>query len=137
MNIHSPILRLIAAVLATLTLSVPVHAQIVVQIQEGREAATPIGVIPFGFSGAGAPPRDDIAQIVADDLTRSGFFAPVPRADLPSRPSDLSQIDYADWRLLRTTHLVVGRCVRSQVASTRWSSGSPTCSAASTSPSTR
>ena len=85
------------------------RAALTIQITKGTEAATPIAVMPFAFSGAGAPPTDDIAGIVASDLARSGRFAPVPRADLPSRPGDLDQVDFTDWRLLRTSHLVIGK----------------------------
>lgn len=85
------------------------HAALTIQITKGTEGATPIAVVPFAFSGAGAPPRDDIAAIVSADLARSGRFAPVPRGDLPSRPGAIDQIDYEDWRLLRTTHLVIGK----------------------------
>lgn len=87
----------------------PAHAAITIQITKYKEGALPIAIVPFGFTGAGAPPPHDIAAIVSADLERSGRFAPIAPADLPSRPSELAQVDFADWRLLRTTHIVVGR----------------------------
>ena len=86
-------------------------AQITIQITKGKEAATPIAVIPFAFSGAGNPPADDVAEIVSADLARSGRFAPVPRADLPSRPNSLIDLDFTDWRLLKTDYIVIGELV--------------------------
>jgi len=106
-------LRGLAAALAVLLaacLSAPgAGAALTIQITKGREGATPIAVVPFAFEGAGKPPAEDLAAIVAADLARSGRFDPLERADLPGRPSELSQVDFTDWRLLRTTHLVIGK----------------------------
>jgi TolB protein len=49
-----------------------------------------------------------VAQVIADDLTRTGLFEPVPFVDLPSRPSTPDEINFRDWRLLQTPNLVVG-----------------------------
>lgn len=90
-------------------LSVPAHAVLTIEIKKGKQGATPIAIVPFGFSGAAQPPREDLSAIVNADLARSGRFAPIASADLPSRPTELAQVDAADWRLLGTSHIVVGR----------------------------
>jgi TolB protein len=88
--------------------SVPAAAVLTIEIKKGAQGATPIAIVPFGFSGP-ARPREDLVAIVNADLARSGRFSPIASADLPSRPSDLAQVDTADWKLLGTSHIVVGR----------------------------
>lgn len=105
--------RGVLCALCLLTISsvwpVPAHATLTIEITRGTEAALPIAIVPFGFSGGGAPPQEDLAAIVSADLHRTGRFAPIAPADMPSRPSELSQVDAADWRMLRTSNIVIGR----------------------------
>ena len=95
-------------VLVGVLLAVPAEAVLTIEIKKYTKGATPIAIVPFGFSGAPRPP-EDLAAIVNADLARSGRFSPIANADLPSRPSDLAQVDVADWRLLGTSHIVIGR----------------------------
>ena len=78
-----------------------------VVITEGSEAATPVAVVPFGWQGSG-PPAFDIAGVVGSDLGSSGRFAPVANRDMVSRPTQASQVNFQDWRLLRASYLVIG-----------------------------
>jgi TolB protein len=87
----------------------PAHAALTIEITRGTEAALPIAIVPFGVSGTGAPPPEDLAAIVSADLARTGRFAPVAPADMPGRPTELGQVDAADWRMLRTSNIVIGR----------------------------
>jgi TolB protein len=41
-------------------------------------------------------------------LGSSGRFAPLAPADMVSRPTQASQVRFQDWRLLRTSYLVIG-----------------------------
>jgi TolB protein len=104
------LIRIAAPALAIVALA-PGAAQAVltIKITRGAEGALPIAVVPFGTPpGASAAPAP-IAEIVADDLARTGRFAPVPFVDLPSRPSDASAINFRDWRPLGTGNLVIGK----------------------------
>jgi TolB protein len=83
------------------------HAVLTIRITQGAEGAQPIAIVPFG-AGTATPPLD-VAAVVAEDLARTGRFAPVPVADLPGRPQDGTQIDFRDWRRLGSENLVVGR----------------------------
>ncbi len=47
------------------------QAEIRIEITEGVNSAQPIGVVPFKWSGAGAPPQE-VGQIVGADLRNSG-----------------------------------------------------------------
>jgi TolB protein len=82
-------------------------AQLNIVITKGRESAVPIAVVPFGWTGSG-PPAYDLAGVVSADLGSSGRFAPLAPADMVSRPTQASQVRFQDWRLLRTSYLVIG-----------------------------
>lgn len=83
------------------------HAELVIEITGGSEAALPIAVVPFGYDGF--VPQVDISTIVKNDLERSGRFAPLPQQDLISTPHEKSEINFKDWRLLRSEGLLVGK----------------------------
>ncbi len=89
-----------------------------IRITRSIEAAEPIAVVPFGWQGAGEAP-ERLAQIVADDLARTGRYVPVPYADLPSRPARAADVRYSDFRILGAANLVVGRVAEPQPGSYR------------------
>jgi TolB protein len=77
-------------------------------ITQGTEGALPIAVVPFGWSGAGAPPQD-LAAIVGADLARSGRFKVLDRSDMLSHPETAADVDFRDWRVLGMQDMVVGQ----------------------------
>ena len=79
-----------------------------IRITRSIEGAEPIAVVPFGWQGVGEPP-ERLAQIVADDLARTGRYVPVPYVDLPGRPARAAEVDFNDWRILGTANLVIGQ----------------------------
>ena len=79
-----------------------------VVISGGTESATPIAVVPFGWSGAGEQPVYNVGKIVAADLKRSGRFRTLPEQDMVSRPHSAKQVNLSDWRRLNQEYLVVG-----------------------------
>ncbi len=86
-----------------------VSATLTIEITEGVQGTIPIAVIPFAWEGAGPPP-EDIAKIVSADLGRSGRFRVLPARDFESvaKPSDPSQVNFRDWRLLNQDNLLIG-----------------------------
>ncbi len=96
------------AMLAT-TWPVTSHAVLTIRITQGIEGAQPIAIVPFGMQPGAPPPPHDIAQIIANDLTRTGRFSPLPASDLPSRPSDAGAVNFADFRILGMPNLVIGK----------------------------
>ena len=88
------------------------QAVLTIKITQGIEGAQPIAIVPFGLQPGSQPPSQDIAQIVSDDLTRSGRFTPLPVSDLPSRPSDASAVKFSDFRTLGTPNLIIGKVKR-------------------------
>lgn len=104
----APVFIACAALIAA-TWSQSGHAELTIRITQGIEGAQPIAIVPFGLApGAKAPPHD-VAQIVSNDLTRSGRFSPLPVADLPSRPNDASAVNFSDFRILGMPNLVIGK----------------------------
>jgi len=84
-------------------------AALTIEITEGVEGALPIAVVPFGWEGTGAGPGEDIAQIVSNDLSRSGRFKSLPVDDMLARPHSDAEVEFRDWKVLGMENLVVGR----------------------------
>lgn len=80
-------------------------------VDRGDVAAIEIAVVPFGWDKAGAPPVD-VAQIISNDLNRSGVFEPMARTALPQRPTSDRDVDFPVWRR-NTSYLVVGKVMPS------------------------
>lgn len=91
-----------------LLVSLPARAVLTIEITQGLDDAMPIAVVPFEQQ-AGGEDVDNVGQIVAADLQRSGMFRPLADKDLIARPHRAGQVNYADWRALKVNHLVVGR----------------------------
>ncbi|MDR5858674.1 Tol-Pal system protein TolB [Halomonas eurihalina] len=85
------------------------QAELTIDITRGNEQATPIAVVPFA-EGANLP--EDLAQIIADDLERSGYFAPLERGAMFEKPSSSDEVRFGDWQALDTRYMVVGRVSR-------------------------
>ncbi len=83
------------------------QAALTIEITQGVEGAIPIAVVPF--ASGGQPPLQNVAQIIAADLARSGRFAPTAEQDLIARPSEVGQVRFKDWRTLGVDNLVIGK----------------------------
>lgn len=94
--------------LLLVSLSSVVEAQLVVEITEGIKRR-PIAIVPFGWEGNGDAMPSDVAQIISDDLTRSGRFAPIPEEDMLQKPTTGADVDFDDWAILGVEAVVVGR----------------------------
>lgn len=98
---------LVAVGFVVSALSWHVQAELIIEITGGSEGALPIAVVPFGSEGFAAP--EDISEVISSDLASSGRFAPLAQQDLISQPHEKSEINFADWRLLRSEGLLVGK----------------------------
>lgn len=88
--------------------TLPVRAELTIEITSGTEGAMPIAIVPFGWDGA-QPPPEQVSDIVTADLTRSGQFDPLPESDMLSHPTTPEKINFRDWRALGVDNLVIGR----------------------------
>ncbi|MGI9292258.1 MAG: Tol-Pal system beta propeller repeat protein TolB [Gammaproteobacteria bacterium] len=94
-----------------LLLTFAVRAELLIEITKGQSEAAPIAIVPFGWMGEGPEPYD-IATVIQSDLSRTGRFLPVPESDMLQKPTTGAEIDFSDWRILRTEVVVVGRVSR-------------------------
>ena len=91
------------------------QAQNVIEITRGTDRATPIAVVPFGWSGS-APLPEDLAQITGKDLYNSGMFAPFDRQNMLSYPTRAEEIFPRDWKVLGVDYVVAGRVTHDAAA---------------------
>ncbi len=84
-------------------------AILTIEITQGAEGALPIAVVPFGWTDQTTVPPEDVAEVVTNDLARSGRFKPLPEKDMLARPHQGSEVRFRDWRILGTEGLVVGQ----------------------------
>lgn len=101
--------RLLAIVVLALALgwSGPARAILTIEITEGAGSGLPIALVPFGWGGSGKPP-EAIADIVRDDLVRSGRFVSLGRDKFVSSPTRKEDVVYKEWRVIRAEALVIG-----------------------------
>ena len=90
-------------------MSASVNAALTIQITQGVEGALPIAIVPFDTSRLDVELPADVAEIVANDLNRSGIFKSMDRQELPAQPHYSTQVIYPRWRTAGQEYLVVGR----------------------------
>ncbi len=83
-------------------------AELVVEVTHGQDDAIPIAIVPFN-SAQEAAASFDVAQLVSDDLTRSGRFSTMARKDMIDQPHTGMGISFDDWRRLNNDYIVVGQ----------------------------
>jgi len=103
------ILRKLGLILLLLAAAQPVHAALTIEITQGIEGAIPIAVVPMGWRGAGSIAPENISAIVAADLNRSGRFESLPDSDLVAHPTEGTQVQFQNWRMVNVDNLVIGR----------------------------
>jgi TolB protein len=82
--------------------------QFVVEVTRGQDNAIPIAIVPFVAADANDGALD-VAQVVNNDLARSGRFKTMDRKDMVEQPHTGSAISYDDWRRLGNDYILVGQ----------------------------
>ena len=72
------------------------HAALEIVITEGIDGARPIAIVPFKYQGIGPIP-EQLSDVIAADLMRSGKFKPVSVSQMPQQPHKDADIDYSAW----------------------------------------
>lgn len=90
---------------ALLSFSGAVHAELEITVRSDKTGARPIALVPFA-GNQGLP--QDVAQIVENDLLRSGEFRTLARGDMFEKPSEPGQVRYPTWRTLNMDNIVIG-----------------------------
>jgi TolB protein len=84
-------------------------AVIEIEITEGVEGAIPTSVVPFDTGSLPIKLDTDIAEVITNNLNRSGVFKVLNRAQYPASPHYSKDVNYARWRGIGQEYLVVGR----------------------------
>ncbi|MFT7410146.1 MAG: TolB protein [Oleispira sp.] len=100
-------MKLVFKVVLLSLLALQARAELVIEITQGNQRAIPVAVIPFNWKGIKALP-ENVAQIVSNDLGRSGYFNSLPKTEMLSLPNNDKEVFYRDWELLKQDYLVVG-----------------------------
>ena len=80
-------------------------------IDQGYDKQTKIAIVPFRQAPELAG-QEQMADIIAFDLARSGQFQPEERRNMLSFPTKRQEVFFRDWRILKTEYLVIGRVDR-------------------------
>jgi TolB protein len=100
--------HVLLAMIGLLVLCPRSWAELVVEVTKGQEDAIPIAIVPFN-SPTEAAASFDVAQLVGDDLARSGRFKSMARTDMIEQPHMGANIAFDDWRRLNNDYIVVGQ----------------------------
>src|SRR5437762_13326844 len=102
--------RTFAALLGTiLVLAGPARAQLTIEIIGGGANQIPIAILPF--AGETVLPQS-ITEIVENDLTRSARFRSLFVGGVSPLPTEMSQVNFGDWKSRLADALVIGRARR-------------------------
>jgi TolB protein len=102
-------MRKLGLILLLLAAMRPAWGALTIEITQGVEGSVPIAVVPFGWSGAGGAAPENISAIVSADLNRSGRFEALPDSDLVAHPTEGSQVQFQNWRMVNVDNLVIGK----------------------------
>lgn len=98
------ITRLLA--LCSVLLSPAASASLEITVFGGGQRAQPVAIVPM----AGTPPGSlDISRVIEADLARTSLFSALPRADMLETPSDIAQVNHANWRAVNVDAVVLGQ----------------------------
>ncbi len=84
-----------------------------VEITKGVGGGLPLAVVPFKVLKGEVDV--DIAQIIADDLERSGKFEVLERDNLISSPDSAADVKFQNWKVLGQDYLIVGNVEQTSV----------------------
>ena len=104
--------RFAISVFFLLLVSMPLgsaRAELDIVITQGAGHRTPVAVVPFGWVGNASDVPLDIAEVISNDLTRSGRFAPIAIRDMLQKPTEGTKVDFDDWSILGVEAVIIGR----------------------------
>ncbi len=96
-----------ALILTAALVAMQAKASLEIVITEGVDSARPVAIVPFSFVGQNQPTQN-ISQIVAADLMRSGKFNPVNAMKMPQQPESSAQFNAAVWAKTGIEAVVMG-----------------------------
>jgi TolB protein len=97
----------ITALFALFSFANTAFAALEIVITEGMSEARSIAIVPFK-SLDGKVAGTDIAEVVANDLRRSGRFNPVAIEQMPQMPDQSGEVNFEAWSILGVEAVLVG-----------------------------
>lgn len=91
-----------------LSFSQLLQAKLEIEIIQGNASALPIAIIPMQWRSSDPRPQTSVAEVVSNDLYRTGLFEPLEERDMVDRPVDEESIRFGTWRLLKVDYVVIG-----------------------------
>ena len=105
--------KITSVILSLLVLTgVAANAQTLRIDVQGVAKPTPVAIVPFGWEGDAPDMPLDVAQVIKDDLLRSGRFAPIEESKMLQRPTDGEDVDFQDWSFVGVEAVVVGKIIQ-------------------------
>ena len=89
--------------------STGVQGALTIEITRGVEGAVPIAVVPFGWADKATTAPENVSAIISADLDRSGKFESLPDRDLVAFPTEGTQVQFHNWRMVNVDYLVIGQ----------------------------
>jgi len=80
------------------------NAALEIEISGGGAQQVPIAIVPFAQGNV----QENMANIIGADLRRSGMFRVLETGGIVNRPTDVTQIKYAEWAALQAQAIAVG-----------------------------
>ncbi len=84
------------------------QSELSIEITKGTEAAVPLAVVPFGYSGSTTRSPVNLSSIISADLTRSGLFKALRERDMLAKPTTANKVNFRNWQALGQDYLIVG-----------------------------
>jgi len=94
------------ATLLTFLMTFNSQAQLNITIDGGNASALPIAVVDFVNTGDSL--ATDMAEVIRNDLARSGQFKPLDKNLLIDKPSSGTDLNFGTWRLLKSDYVSYG-----------------------------
>jgi TolB protein len=88
-------------------LSTSANAALEIEISGGGAQQIPIAILPFGKAPE-VPAKDNLHEIIAADLQRSGLFRALETRGMANLPTSVTQVKYAEWAALQAQAMTVG-----------------------------
>jgi TolB protein len=95
-----------------MVIAAPASAQLEVTVTSGVQRPIPAAIVPFGWQGPGSEAPFDVAALIEQDLGNSGYFDPMDRRDMVSRPTQATQLNFQDWRIVDVDIVVIGELIQ-------------------------
>lgn len=89
------------------------QSNLTIVITEGMSNARPIAIVPFKWTGDTVLP-ENLSDVIAGNLQRSGKFSPVKMGEMPQFPTNDSEVDYAAWAQKGIDTIVTGTVTPSE-----------------------